>query len=129
VAVLDQRLTRCGRRLTELEQQTDELQQRLRASSQPSSALLLPGSSWVNANDLQGSHTDTESRLASVAPFFRQEAIAPASFRSFSQAAVETMQTPESLPHDGQAHALSTLSRSIDGYAVDSKDIDALFRL
>ena len=65
-----------------------------------------------------------DNRLASVAPFFRQDTIAPVSFRSFSQAAGESLQTPESLPHDA-----GTLSRSLEEQSIDSKEIDALFQL
>ncbi|ETI29033.1 hypothetical protein G647_01486 [Cladophialophora carrionii CBS 160.54] len=114
------------KRLSELEQQTDELQERLRASSHPESAIL-PGSSWAAVNDLPAANTDTDSRLASVAPFFTQDAIAPVSFRSFSRTAGECLQTPESLPHDFQPSGASP--RTIDGHTVDSKDIDALFQL
>ncbi|KAJ9605015.1 hypothetical protein H2200_010404 [Cladophialophora chaetospira] len=111
--------------MSELEQKTDELQERLRASSQPGSATL-PGPSWTAVNELRSTHTDNDSRLASVAPFFRQDTIAPVSFRSFPQAA-ESMQTPESLPHDFQSPG--TLARSIEGSAVESRDIDAMFQL
>jgi hypothetical protein len=87
----------------------------------------LPGSSWAAVNDLPPVNADTDSRLASVAPFFRQDAIAPVSFRSFPRTAVESLQTPESLPHDFQSSG--ALSRTIDGQSVDSKDIDAMFQL
>lgn len=76
---------------------------------------------------MQSTNADNDNRLASVAPFFRQDTIAPVSFRSFSQAATESLQTPESLPHDPQSSG--TLPRSIEGQAVDPKDIDAMFRL
>ena len=114
------------RRISELEQQTGELQEQLRASSHPDSATL-PPPSWTAVNDLRSTNGDNDNRLASVAPFFRQDSIAPVSFRSFSQAATESLQTPESLPHDLQSSATS--SRSIDGQTVDPKDIDAMFRL
>ena len=107
--------------MSELEQQTDELQQRLRSSSQPDTQLL-PERTWRSVN-----HTaEAESRLASVAPFFRDAAIAPTSFRSLPHAA-ESLQTPESLPQDPQATA--TLARSLDGNTISSKDIDELFQV
>ncbi|EXJ63637.1 uncharacterized protein A1O5_11398 [Cladophialophora psammophila CBS 110553] len=117
------------RRLSELELRTDELQERLRSSSHhPEAAATVPQSSWAAVNDLRTVNAESESRLASVAPFFRDAAIAPVSFRSFSQAAAESLQTPESLAHDYQP-AGSTLPRCLEGQSVDSKDIDAMFRL
>jgi len=64
--------------------------------------------------------------MASVAPFFRDAAIAPASFRSLSHA-VESLQTPESLAQEPLS-AL-TLPRSLEGQTISSKDIDELFQL
>ncbi|OAL21694.1 hypothetical protein AYO22_07636 [Fonsecaea multimorphosa] len=116
------------KRLSELEHRTDELQERLRSSSHQAEATpSLPQSSWAAVNDLRTSNAESESRLASVAPFFRDAAIAPVSFRSFSQAAAESLQTPESLAHDYQPSG--TLPRSLEGQSVDSKDIDAMFQL
>ena len=112
--------------MSELEQQTDELHRRLRASSQPDS-IALSGSAWAAANDLKAAHTDNDHRLASIAPFFRQDSIAPVSFRSFPPAPVDCLQTPESLPQDLQS--AGTLSRSLDGQSLDPKDVDALFQL
>ncbi|EXJ96112.1 hypothetical protein A1O1_01238 [Capronia coronata CBS 617.96] len=108
--------------MSELEHQTDELQERLRSSSQPV-APALPEHAWTAVNDHRTA--ESESRLASVAPFFRDAAIAPVSFRSFSQAP-ESLQTPESLPHDQQTSR--TLPRSLEGYTIDAKDIDAMFQ-
>ncbi|EXJ79316.1 hypothetical protein A1O3_08818 [Capronia epimyces CBS 606.96] len=113
------------KRMSELEHQTDELQERLRPSSQPAPTALLEHT-WAAVNDQRTA--ESESRLASVAPFFRDAAIAPVSFRSFSQAA-ESLQTPESLPHDQQASATATLPRSLEGYTIDSRDIDAMFQI
>ncbi|KIW84457.1 hypothetical protein Z517_03707 [Fonsecaea pedrosoi CBS 271.37] len=116
------------KRLSELEHRTDELQERLRSSShQAEPPVSLPQSSWAAVNDLRTANAESESRLASVAPFFRDAAIAPVSFRSFSQAAAESLQTPESLAHDFQP--TGTLPRSLEGHTVDSKDIDAMFQL
>ena len=113
------------RRVSELEQRTDELHQRITASGHPDAATL-PGASWAAINDFR-TNADKETRLASVAPFLRQDTIAPASFRSFSQAAAASLQTPESLPQDLQL--AGTLSRSLEGQSIDPKDIDALFML
>lgn len=110
------------KRISELEIRTGELQERLRSSSQPGVAPL-PESAWTAVNDHRTAESD--SRLASVAPFFRDATIAPVSFRSFSQAA-ESLQTPESLAHDLPS---GTLPRSLEGQIVDAKDIDALFQL
>lgn len=110
--------------MSELEQQTDELQQRLRSSSQPEPQAL-PERPWKSVNTV--SHTaETESRLASVAPFFRDATIAPTSFRSLSHA-VESLQTPESLTQDPQS--ILTLPRNLDGQTISSRDIDELFQL
>lgn len=110
--------------MSELEQQTDELQQQLRSSSQPESHTALPERSWKSVNTVN--HTaEAESRLASVAPFFRDATIAPTSFRSLSHA-VESLQTPESLTQDTQS--LLTLSRNLDGQVISSRDIDELFQ-
>lgn len=109
------------KRISELEIRTGELQERLRSSSQPGVAAL-PESAWTAVNDHRTA--ESESRLASVAPFFRDATIAPVSFRSFSQAA-ESLQTPESLAHDLPS---GTLPRSLEGQIVDAKDIDALFQ-
>ncbi|KIX07004.1 uncharacterized protein Z518_04980 [Rhinocladiella mackenziei CBS 650.93] len=111
------------KRISELEHRTGELQEQLRSSSQPD-ASVLPESSWTAVNDRRTA--ESESRLASVAPFFRDATIAPISFRSFSQAA-ETLQTPESLAQDLQSSG--TLPRSLEGHTIDSKDIDALFQI
>ncbi|OQU97123.1 Fungal specific transcription factor domain-containing protein [Cladophialophora immunda] len=101
------------KRLSELEHRTDELQERLRSSSHhPEAAAPLPQSSWAAVNDLRTANAESESRLASVAPFFRDAAIAP---------------TPESLAHDYQPSG--TLPRCLEGQSVDSKDIDAMFQL
>ncbi|KAJ4553620.1 hypothetical protein HRR83_003346 [Exophiala dermatitidis] len=101
-----------------------------RSSSQPARPPL-PEHSWTAVNNNQPSESD--SRLASVAPFFRDATIAPVSFRSFSQA-LESVQTPASLPREQQAPAPlplapSTLPRSLEGYTIDSKDIDAIFQI
>lgn len=110
--------------MSELEQQTDELQQRLRSSSQPEPQAL-PERPWKSVNSV--THTaEAESRLASVAPFFRDATIAPTSFRSLSHA-VESLQTPESLAQDPQSTL--TLPRSLDGQTISSRDIDELFQL
>ncbi|KAI1613676.1 transcriptional regulatory protein LEU3 [Exophiala viscosa] len=114
------------KRISELELRTDELQERLRTSSQSAQPEVpaLPERSWaaVNSNDHQTA--ETESRLASVAPFFRDANIAPVSFRSFPPPA-ETLQTPESLLHDQPVSG--TLPRSLDALTVEAKDIDAIF--
>ncbi|KAK5554312.1 hypothetical protein LTR46_007510 [Exophiala xenobiotica] len=112
------------KRISELELRTDELQERLNTSSQRDTSAL-PEPTWTAVNSSDHQNVESESRLASVAPFFRDAAIAPVSFRSFSQAA-ETLQTPESLPHD-QSPA-GTLPRTLEGQTVDAKDIDALFQ-
>lgn len=113
--------------MSELEQQTDELQERLKATNHPEPTTL-PETSWTAVNHSRNPSADNDSRLASVAPFFRQDAIAPVSFRSLPQAAAESsLETPESLPHDIQPSG--TLPRSLDGQSVDSKDIDAMFQL
>lgn len=113
------------KRISELELRTDELQERLRTSVQPEGPAL-PERTWtaVNTNDHQAA--ETESRLASVAPFFRDATIAPVSFRSFTQPA-ETLQTPESLLHDQPGSG--TLPRSLDGLTLEAKDIDAIFQM
>ncbi|OAP62403.1 hypothetical protein AYL99_04606 [Fonsecaea erecta] len=117
------------KRMSELEYQTDELQERLRSSSHhPEAAAAspsLPRPSW--AADLRTTNAESESRMASVAPFFRDATIAPVSFRSFSAAAAESLQTPESLSQEYQPSG--TLPRSLEGQTVDSKDIDAMFQL
>jgi hypothetical protein len=110
--------------MSELEQQTDELQQRLRSSSQPEPQAL-PERPWKSVNTVN--HTaEAESRLASVAPFFRDATIAPTSFRSLSHA-VESLQTPESLTQDPQSTL--TLPRNLDGQTISSRDIDELFQM
>lgn len=110
--------------MSELEQQTDELQEQLRSSSHPEPPLIpeRAGTSWKSVNH----NAESESRLASVAPFFRDATIAPTSFRSLSHAA-ETLQTPESLVQEGQSSV--TLPRSLDGHSVSSRDIDELFQV
>ena len=116
------------KRISELELRTDELQERLRTSSQSAQpeGPALPERSWaaVNTNDHQTA--ETESRLASVAPFFRDANIAPVSFRSFPPPA-ETLQTPESLLHDQPISG--TLPRNLDALTVEGKDIDAIFQM
>jgi hypothetical protein len=115
------------RRISELEQQTDELHQQLRASARANSTAL-SGSSWAAANDTRPSvNADTDTRLASVAPFFRHDLIAPVSFRSFPAVATESLQTPESMPQEFQP--VDTLARSLDGHTLDPRDIDGLFQL
>lgn len=110
--------------MSELEQQTDELQQQLRSSSHSEPAF--PERSWKSVNTVHVNPTaESESRLASVAPFFRDATIAPTSFRSLSHA-VESLQTPESLTHDPQP--LLTLPRNLDGQTISSRDIDELFQ-
>ncbi|KIW20829.1 hypothetical protein PV08_01407 [Exophiala spinifera] len=113
------------KRISELEMRTGELQERLNSSGRrDSSALSEP--TWNAGNTTGPRNAENESRLASVAPFFRDATIAPVSYRSFSQAA-ETLQTPESLPHDQSGSA--TLSRVLEGQTVDAKDIDATFQI
>ncbi|KAK5371143.1 hypothetical protein LTR20_007250 [Exophiala xenobiotica] len=112
------------KRISELELRTDELQERLNTSSQRDTSAL-PEPTWTAVNSSDHQNVESESRLASVAPFFRDAAIAPVSFRSFSQAA-ETLQTPESLPHDQSP--TGTLPRTLEGQTIDAKDIDALFQ-
>jgi hypothetical protein len=113
------------KRISELEIHTSELQERLRSTSRPETSAARE-SAWtpVNVNDSRAA--ESASRLASVAPFFRDATIAPVSFRSFSQAA-ESLQTPESLSHDNTPSG--TISRTLDGQIVDAKDIDAMFRM
>ncbi|KAL6243891.1 hypothetical protein RBB50_009325 [Rhinocladiella similis] len=113
------------KRISELELRTDELQERLNSSSQRDSSAL-PEPAWNAGNPNEPRNADSESRLASVAPFFRDANIAPVSYRSFSQAA-EALQTPESLPHDQPGSA--TLSRVLDGQTVDARDIEATFQI
>ncbi len=113
------------KRISELELRTDELRERLRSSAQPEPPGP-PESSWTAVNVVDQRNSNNESRLASVAPFFRDAAIAPVSYRSFSQAA-ETLQTPESLPHEQLPSG--TLSRTLEGQTVDAKDIDAMFQM
>jgi len=112
------------KRISELELRTDELQEQLNSSAQRDTSAL-PEPTWTAVNSNDHRNAESESRLASVAPFFRDAAIAPVSFRSFSQAA-ETLQTPESLPRDQPT--TGTLPRSLEGQTIDAKDIDALFQ-